>query len=121
MIYLEDLNVRGMVKNHSLARALSDAALGQAGRLIEEKAARAGKTVVRIDRFFPSSKRCSACGHILSALALSQREWACPECGVRHDRDENAAINLLAVGQTVTAHGDGVRARRATARGADRR
>lgn len=118
VIYLEDLNVRGMVKNHRLARALSDAAIGQAGRLIEEKAVRAGKAVVRIDRFYPSSKTCSACGHILSALALSQREWTCPECGVRHDRDENAALNLKAVGQTVTAHGDGVRAKRATARGA---
>lgn len=118
VIYLEDLNVRGMVKNHHLARALNDAAIGQAGRMIEEKASRAGKTVVRIDRFYPSSKTCSVCGYILSALALSQREWTCPECGVRHDRDLNAALNLLAVGQTVTAHGDSVRAKRATARGA---
>lgn len=118
VICLEDLNVRGMVKNHHLARALNDAAIGQAGRMIEEKAERAGKTVVRIDRFYPSSKTCSACGHILSALALSQREWTCPECRTRHDRDMNAALNILAVGQTVTAHGDGVRARRTTVRAA---
>lgn len=118
VIYLEDLNVRGLVKNHRLARALSDAALGQAGRLIEEKAERAGKTVVRIDRFYPSSKTCSGCGHRLETLALSVRAWTCPECGENHDRDENAAVNILAVGQTVTAHGDGVRAKRATARGA---
>lgn len=106
------------MKNHRLARALSDATIGQAGRLIEEKAACAGKTVVRIDRFYPSSKTCSACGHILTKLALSQRAWMCPECGVRHDRDLNTARKLLAVGQTVTAHGDGVRAKQATARGA---
>jgi putative transposase len=77
--------------------------------MLEEKADRYGKRVVRVDRFFPSSKMCSDCGHIVSALPLSIREWGCPGCGVVHDRDLNAAHNILAVGQTVAAHGDGVR------------
>jgi putative transposase len=79
-------------------------------RMLEEKAERYGKSVIRVDRFFPSSKMCSECGHVVSALPLQVREWACPACGTRHDRDLNAALNILAVGQTVAAHGDGVRA-----------
>src|SRR5919199_4593284 len=110
VIHIEDLNLRGMVKNHALARSLSDAGIGMAVRMLEEKAERYGKTVIRVDRFFPSSKMCSECGHIVSALPLQVREWACPACGTRHDRDLNAALNILAVGQTVAAHGDGVRA-----------
>ena len=119
-ICIEDLNVRGMVKNQSLARALSDASLGQAARLLEEKAERSGKEIVRIDRWYPSSKTCSCCGYIYPSMSLSVRDWTCPECGTRHDRDENAAINILAVGQTVSAHGDGVRAARSTEREASR-
>lgn len=119
-IYLEDLHLRGLAKNHCLARSLSDASLGQAARLIEEKAERTGKTVVRIDRWYPSSKLCSACGHLLHSLPLSTRQWTCPQCGQVHDRDANAAANILAVGQTVTAHGDGVRAARSTDREARR-
>lgn len=114
-IYIEDLNVRGMVKNHSLARALSDASLGQAARMLEEKAERYGKRVERIDRWFPSSKTCSGCGHIQERMPLDVRNWACPSCGARHDRDVNAAKNILAVGQTVTAHGGTVRRARAKA------
>ena len=109
-IYLEDLNLRGMVKNHSLARSLSDASIGAAVRMIEEKAERYGKQTVKIDRWFPSSKMCYGCGHVVSSLPLSVRNWTCPECGAVHDRDWNAAKNILAVGQTVSAHGDGVRA-----------
>lgn len=119
-IYVEDLNLRGMVKNHNLARSLSDAAIGAALRAIETKAAMHGKTVVKIDRFFPSSKLCSACGVIRKELKLSERQWTCL-CGAVHDRDENAAKNIVAVGQTVTAHGDGVRAVRTTVRKAGRR
>ena len=119
-ICIEDLNVRGMVKNQSLARALSDASLGQAARLLEEKAERSGKEVIRIDRWYPSSKMCSCCGHLHPSMSLSVRDWTCPECGTRHDRDENAAINILAVGQTVSAHGDGVRAARSSEREANR-
>src|SRR5574343_54194 len=109
VICVEDLNLRGMVKNHSLARSLHDASIGTAIRMIEEKAERYGKTVVKIDRWFPSSKTCSDCGHIVEKLPLSVREWACPECGTVHDRDANAAANILAVGQTVSAHGWNVR------------
>lgn len=111
-ICVEDLNLRGMAKNHSLARVLNDASIGTAIRMIEEKAERYGKTVVKIDRWYPSSKTCSSCGHIIEKLPLNIREWTCPECSTHHDRDLNAATNILAVGQTVTAHGSG---RRATA------
>ena len=109
VICVEDLNLRGMVKNHSLARSLHDASIGTAIRMIDEKAKRYGKTAVRIDRWFPSSKTCSECGHIVEKLPLSVREWACPECGTIHDRDANAAVNILAVGHTVSAHGGTVR------------
>ena len=115
VICVEDLNLRGMVKNHSLARALSDASIGTAIRMIEEKAERYGKTVVKIDRWFPSSKTCSDCGYLVEKLPLSVREWSCPECGTIHDRDANAAANILAVGQTVSAHGGTVRRSRAKA------
>jgi putative transposase len=110
VIHIEDLNLRGMVKNHALARSLSDAGIGMAVRMIEEKAERYGRTVIRVDRWLPSSKMCSDCGHVVSALPLNIRSWGCPECGSVHDRDLNAAKNILAVGQTVAAHGDGVRA-----------
>ena len=118
VIMIEDLNLRGMVKNHSLARSLNDAGIGMAVRMLEEKAERYGKHVQRVDRWFPSSKMCSCCGHILTALPLSVREWTCPNCGADHDRDLNAARNILAVGQTVSVHGDGVRAISASAEGA---
>lgn len=106
-IYVEDLNLRGMVKNHSLARSLSDAGIGQAIRTIETKAAMHGKSLVKIDRWFPSSKMCSACGCLRSSMPLSIRRWAC-DCGAAHDRDENAARNILAVGQAVTGRGASV-------------
>jgi putative transposase len=118
VICIEDLNLRGMVKNHSLARSLSDAGIGMAIRMLEEKAGRYGKRTVRVDRWFPSSKMCSACGHINSAVVLGVSEWDCPKCGAHHDRDDNASKNILAVGQTVSAHGDGVRAPSALAEGA---
>jgi putative transposase len=118
VICIEDLNLRGMVKNHSLARSLSDASIGMAVRVLEEKAERYGKRTIQVDRWFPSSKTCSGCGHVVSVLPLSVREWTCPSCSSVHDRDLNAAINILAVGQTVTAHGDGVRAISASAEGA---
>jgi putative transposase len=114
-IYVEDLNLRGMVKNHHLARAVSDASIGAAIRMLEEKAQRYGKEVVKIDRWYPSSKTCSTCGHLVEKLPLHVRSWTCPSCGTHHDRDENAAINILAVGHTVSAHGGTVRRARATA------
>ena len=93
-IATEDLNVRGMVKNHCLARSISDASFGYFVRMLEYKCEWYGKTLVKIDRFFPSSKRCFDCGHVIESLPLSIREWTCPECGVIHDRDENAAMNI---------------------------
>lgn len=107
LICVEDLNLRGMVRNRSLARSLSDAGIGQCIRTIETKAAMHGKTVVKIDRWFPSSKMCSSCGALQQSMPLSVREWVC-DCGARHDRDENAARNILAVGHTVTGRGAGV-------------
>ena len=91
-IYVEDLNLRGMVQNHALARVLSDAAIGSAIRLLEAKTARYGKLIVPIDRFYPSSKRCSACGYVLDTLALHIRTWTCPHCGTTHDRDTEPTI-----------------------------
>jgi len=108
----------GMVKNHHLARAVSDVGIGIAIRLLFEKAERSGKTVVKIDRWYPSSKMCSHCGHVVEKLPLSIRDWTCAQCSTHHDRDENAAQNILAAGQAVSAHGDGVRAKRTTVRGA---
>jgi putative transposase len=97
-IAVEDLNLRGMVKNHNLARSLSDAGIGIAIRILEAKAVMHGKTVVKIDRWFPSSKLCSACGCLQSAMPLSIRQWTC-DCGTTHDRDENAAKNICTAGQ----------------------
>ncbi len=112
VIAIEDLGVRNMVKNHSLSRAISDASWAEFRCMLEYKAAWYGRTVVAIDRFYPSSKTCSACGVIASKMPLNVREWTCA-CGVVHDRDVNAARNILAVGLTVTACGDGVRPPRA--------
>lgn len=115
-ICIEDLNLRGMVKNHRLARSLSDASLGMFRSQLEYKAEWYGKTIKTVDRFFPSSKRCSVCGHILGSLSLSVREWDCPECKAHHDRDENAAKNILAAGHAVTARGGSGRPAWASAR-----
>ena len=104
---VEDLNLGGMVKNHNLARSLSDAGIGNAIQAIEVKAAMHGKTVIKIDRWFPSSKMCSACGLLQSKMSWSVRQWTCG-CGAMHDRDENAARNIVAVGHTVTGRGAGV-------------
>ena len=109
MICIEDLNMRGMVQNHCLARSLSDAALGTVGRMLEYKCDQYGKVLKRVDRFYPSSKRCSSCGHIVERLPLSVREWDCPECKTHHDRDENAAVNILTAGHAVAGRGGSVR------------
>ena len=101
VICLETLNVKGMLQNHCLAKAISDVGWGGFVRQLEYKAKWYGRTLIKIDRWYPSSKTCSACGHILDSLTLDVREWACPECGVCHDRDINAASNILAVGLTV--------------------
>ncbi|MEV0404880.1 RNA-guided endonuclease TnpB family protein [Actinoallomurus sp. NPDC050550] len=105
VIVIEDLAIKNMVKNHRLARAISDAGWGEFRRQLEYKAERAGRTLVLIDRWYPSSKTCSICGHLLAELSLSTRHWTCPICRTRHDRDINAAKNILAAGRAV-ARGD---------------
>src|ERR1700741_4011321 len=98
-IVIEDLNVSGMSKNHALAGSVLDAAFGEIRRQLAYKTKIAGGRVVIADRFFPSSKTCSDCGHVVDALPLHVREWMCPVCGCVHDRDTNAAINLELVGR----------------------
>jgi putative transposase len=99
VIHVEDLNIVGMVANHRLARAISDAGWGQFVRIVGEKAERFGRTVNTVSRWLPSSKTCSACGHRLDDLPLQVRTWKCPVCLKVHDRDHNAAKNILAAGR----------------------
>jgi putative transposase len=101
VIVVEDLAVRNLVRSHSLARAISDCGWGTFRQMAEYKAARYGRHVIVTDRWYPSSKTCSACGHLLAELSLSTRHWQCPSCGTRHDRDVNAAKNILAAGLAV--------------------
>ncbi|WP_131802403.1 RNA-guided endonuclease TnpB family protein, partial [Parafrankia soli] len=108
-VVIEDLSVRNMVRNHSFARAISDASWSELRRMLEYKAGWYGRTLIAIDRFYPSSKTCSVCGSIVKELPLNVREWACRGCGTVHDRDVNAAVNILAAGLAVAACGDGVR------------
>ena len=109
VIVIEDLAVKNMVRNRRLAKAISDCGWGEFRRQLEYKAARAGRQLIVTDRFYPSSKTCSACGHLLADLPLSTRAWQCPSCGTRHDRDVNAAKNILAAGLAVSACGADVR------------
>jgi len=107
-IGIENLNVRGMVKNRHLARSIADMGFFEFRRQLEYKAAMRGGQVVVASRFYPSSKMCSVCGHKLDALPLAVRDWTCPRCGTKHNRDVNAAINLknMAVSSTVSACGE---------------
>ena len=109
VIAIEDLSVRNMIKNHSLARTISDASWAQFRTMLEYKADWYGREVIAIDRFYPSSKTCSACGMLQDSMPLNIRDWTCPSCGKTHDRDVNAAKNILAAGLAVSACGDGVR------------
>lgn len=111
-IVIEDLGVRNMVANHSLARAISDAAWSQLRSMLEYKCAWYGRNLVLVDRFYPSSKTCSTCGHMVAKMPLNVREWACEPCGTVHDRDVNAARNILAAGLAASACGAGVRPKR---------
>ena len=117
-IVVEDLAVKNMLKKHNPppsppgrgARGVgSDANWGEIVRQLEYKAEWYGRELIKIDRYFPSSKRCSNCGHVVEKLPLSIREWDCPECGRHHDRDINAAINILAEGLAVSVCGVTVR------------
>ena len=96
-VVVEDLSVRNMLRNHRLARAIADAAWSELRGMLEYKARWYGRSLVAVDRWFPSSKVCSTCGRLTESLPLSVREWSCP-CGAVHDRDVNAARNILAAG-----------------------
>ncbi len=109
VVCVESLSVKNMLQNHSLAKAISDVGWSEFIRQLAYKAEWYGRTLVRIDKWYPSSKRCFDCGHILDSLTLDVRHWICPECGVSHDRDINAARNILAVGLTASACGEMIR------------
>jgi putative transposase len=94
VICIEDLAVKNMMKNHNLAQAFSDVSLGTFYTMLEYKANWNDKVVVKIDRFFPSSKTCNVCNYINQDLTLKDREWTCPSCNTKHDRDFNASINI---------------------------
>ena len=96
-IALEDLNVKGMVRNHRLAQAVSDVAFGELSRQIEYKSEYNGVTVKKAGRFYPSSKTCSVCGNVKHGLKLSDRTYRCDKCGAVIDRDYNASLNLLSL------------------------
>jgi putative transposase len=100
VIAMEDLNVAGMLKNHPLARAMADMGWGEFRRQLEYKAMQRGKTVIVVNRWYPRSKICSACGYKMGKMPLSVREWTCPACQTHHDRDVNAAINLKKVAES---------------------
>lgn len=108
VICVETLKVKNMLRNQYLSKAISDAGWGGFIRQLAYKAEWADRQLVKIDQWFPSSKRCSACGHIVNTLPLNIRSWTCPECGADHDRDINAAVNIKAVGHTVLAFGENV-------------
>ena len=112
VIAVEDLHVKGMMKNHNLARAIGDASWGAFTNMLKYKTARAGKGYIEVNRFFASSKTCSCCLHAQAKMPLEIRMWTCDQCGVRHDRDINAAINIrneaqrmITAGIVVTANG----------------
>jgi putative transposase len=105
-ICVESLNVKGMVKNHCLAKAISDVGWGEFVRQLEYKARWYGRTLVKIDRWYPSSKTCSACQWVFEELTLDIREWVCLNCGTCHDRDRNAAQNILTAGLAARMPGE---------------
>jgi putative transposase len=109
MIAVEDLSVKNMIKNHKLALAISDASWGELVRQLEYKCDWYGRSFIKIDRWFPSSKMCSNCDYIVDKLPLNIREWDCPKCKTHHDRDVNAGKNILAAGLAVSVCGATVR------------
>lgn len=109
LIVIEDLAVKNMVRNHSLARVISDAGWAKLVGQLEYKAHQYGRTIKKVDRWFPSSKTCFNCGYIAESLPLGVRDWTCPACNAKLDRDVNAAKNILAAELAVSACGEGVR------------
>jgi putative transposase len=110
-----------MVRNHHLARAISDAAWREMRGMLEYKCQWYGRDLIVIGRWYRSSKSCSACGRMASSLPLGVREWECANCGTRHDRDINAAVNIKAAGLAVLACGAGIRPEREPSRAGGRR
>jgi putative transposase len=106
-IGIEDLNVKGMLANRCLARAIADMGFHELRRQLSYKTTWRGGHLVVVDRWYPSSKTCSCCGHRLEELELRTRSWICPACGIQHDRDLNAAVNLknMAMSSIATACG----------------
>jgi len=115
-VAVEDLNVASMVRNRSLAKAISRTGWGEFRTLLTYKAHRDSRTLAVVDRWYPSSKTCSMCGHLLASLSRGTRHWTCPGCGTRHDRDVNAAKNIkVAAGLVETINACGADVRRAGA------
>jgi putative transposase len=112
-VCVETMAIRNLVRNLRLAQTISDASWSELIRQLQYKAAWYGRTLVKIDKWYPSSKRCYDCGHVLDSLPLSVRQWTCPSCLVFHDRDVNAAKNVLAAGLAVNACGEAIRPGRA--------
>ena len=102
-IFIEDLNVNGMLKNHSIAKAISEVGFYKFKEVLANKALVNEKQVISVDRFYPSSKTCSVCGCKKEDLTLNDREWICPNCGTKHNRDINAAVNILLEGKRMIA------------------
>lgn len=109
VVCVESLKVKNMIRNPKLSKSIADAGWGEFVSQLQYKAEFAGRKVIAIDQFFPSTKRCSACGYTLLKLSLNVRTWICPECKSVHDRDINAAKNIKAAGLAVLAHGATVR------------
>lgn len=99
IIFMEDLNVQGMLKNHKLSKAISEVGFYRFKQVLVDKSLLNNKRVVLVDRWFASSKTCNKCGYVYKGLTLSEREWSCPICGEHHDRDLNAALNILHEGE----------------------
>ncbi|MET7475487.1 RNA-guided endonuclease TnpB family protein [Streptomyces sp. NPDC005648] len=114
VVVIEDLAVRNLLRNGRSARAISDAAWSEFRSMLEYKAEWYGREVIAVDRWFPSSRLCSHCGAPAGRMPLNVRTWTCESCGTTHDRDVNAACNLLAAGLAVSACGAGVRPQRST-------
>jgi putative transposase len=108
VVCVESLKVKNMIRNPKLSKAIADAGWSEFVRQLQYKGEWAGRSVVAIDPYFPSSKRCSCCGFTMNKMSLDVRKWTCSECGVAHDRDINAARNIKAAGLAVLAHGEPV-------------
>lgn len=107
VIVVENLNVKGMVRSRKLSKAISDVGWGMFVNLLAYKLESQQGKLVEIGRFFPSSKKCSCCGHVVDELPLDIREWNCPSCGTHHDRDGNASLNIRTEGIRILSMGGG--------------